>query len=245
MSVSHWPKAILLDLDDTILAFDSVSDASWMIALHRYSDRFAQTDVKAVFLAIKSSAREFWRDLERHRVGRLDLTAARGTIIGEALRHHDIVDDELVRLIAHEYDIERTRAIHPIPGALQTIQEMRDFGVKLALITNGEAKSQREKIERFELGKLFEAIFIEGECGFGKPDERVYREALSRLGAHPKDTWMVGDNWEWEVVAPQRLGIRGIWVNRNERPIPGDRAVQPFLMVKSLAELGHTAHESR
>jgi FMN phosphatase YigB (HAD superfamily) len=27
------------------------------------------------------------------------------------------------------------------------------------------------------------------------------------LGVGPHETWMVGDNLEWEIVAPQRLGI--------------------------------------
>jgi len=245
MTRLQWPKAILLDLDDTILAFDSVSDASWMVVLHRHSDRFATVGVQTTFQAIKLSARKFWRDPERHRIGRLDLTAARETIIGNALWHQGFQDDGLVRLMADEYDITRTQAIHPIPGAIETIHEMCKAGVKLALITNGQTKSQREKIERFELADFFDGIFIEGECGFGKPDERVYLEALSILNVRPEDAWMVGDNWEWEVAAPQQLGIRGIWVNSNERTIPGDGTIQPFLMVKSLAELGHTAHESR
>jgi FMN phosphatase YigB (HAD superfamily) len=31
------------------------------------------------------------------------------------------------------------------------------------------------------------------------------------LGVGPHETWMVGDNLEWEIVAPQRLGIYAIW----------------------------------
>jgi putative hydrolase of the HAD superfamily len=27
------------------------------------------------------------------------------------------------------------------------------------------------------------------------------------LGVGPDETWMVGDNLEWEIVAPQRLGF--------------------------------------
>jgi putative hydrolase of the HAD superfamily len=173
-------------------------------------------------------------------MGRLNLGAARETIVGNALRAHGIVDDELVRLIAQDYDIARTKAIHPISGAIETISDMRQSGVKLALLTNGEAKSQREKIKRFQLERLFDAIFIEGECGYGKPEERVYLDALSRLGVSPEETWMAGDNWEWEVVAPQRIGIKGIWVNANGRPVPEDGVIRPFLVVNSLVDLtGH------
>jgi FMN phosphatase YigB (HAD superfamily) len=30
---------------------------------------------------------------------------------------------------------------------------------------------------------------------------------MSVLGVEAHETWMVGDNLEWEVAAPQRLGI--------------------------------------
>ncbi|WP_293454912.1 HAD hydrolase-like protein [Phenylobacterium sp.] len=48
------------------------------------------------------------------------------------------------------------------------------------------------------------------EHGFGKPEERAYRHALQALDADPSEVWMVGDNLEWEVAAPQRLGIYSI-----------------------------------
>lgn len=234
---SVWPKGILLDLDDTILAFDSVADASWNTVLARYGNRFGTTSVESVLLFIKSSARQFWSDPRRHRKGRLNLMGARQVIIHDALQKVGIMDDELVRRIAVEYDQVRTEAIQPIPGAIEAIDDMRINGVKLALVTNGAAASQREKINRFGLSQLFDCILIEGECGYGKPDERAYVKALSDLNVSANDAWMVGDNWEWEVVAPQRLGIHGIWVNGEDRPIPANSGVKPFRVVRSLAEL--------
>jgi hypothetical protein len=35
--------------------------------------------------------------------------------------------------------------------------------------------------------------------------------AILRLSRPRRETWMVGDNPEWEIVAPQRLGIYAIW----------------------------------
>jgi putative hydrolase of the HAD superfamily len=63
----------------------------------------------------------------------------------------------------------------------------------------------------FALEQRFDDIQIEGEHGFGKPEERAYNHAMEVLGVGPDETWMVGDNLEWEIVAPQRLGIYAIW----------------------------------
>ena len=93
------------------------------------------------------------------------------------------------------------------------------------------------KIARFEIADLFDAILVEGELGFGKPDERVYRRALSALDVKPADAWMVGDNLEWDVAAPQKLGMSGVWVDARGRGLPNDSAVKPDYIVRSLADL--------
>ena len=43
------------------------------------------------------------------------------------------------------------------------------------------------------------------------------------LGVGPHETWMVGDNLEWEIVAPQRLGIYAIWHDGYDVGLPGVR----------------------
>ena len=73
---------------------------------------------------------------------------------------------------------------------------------------------QRAKIERFGLAPLFDAIVVEGEFGVGKPEPAVYAHALAALGVSAADAWMVGDNLEWDVVTPRRLGMKGIWIAR-------------------------------
>ena len=37
------------------------------------------------------------------------------------------------------------------------------------------------------------------------------------------EAWMVGDNYEWEVVAPQQLGMCGIWYDPFGAGVPGPR----------------------
>ena len=83
----------------------------------------------------------------------------------------------------------------------------------------------------------FDHIQIEGEHGFGKPEERAYLHAMQTLGVTASETWMIGDNLEWEVVAPQRLGIYAIWIDVHGDGLPADSTVKPDRIIRSLTEL--------
>ena len=45
---------------------------------------------------------------------------------------------------------------------------------------------------------------------------------------------MVGDNLEWEVVAPQRLGIFSVWYDGTAAGVPVSASACPDLVVTSL-----------
>jgi putative hydrolase of the HAD superfamily len=109
--------------------------------------------------------------------------------------------------------------------------------VRLALITNGSSATQRAKIARFDLAGFFDHIQIEGEVGFGKPEAQAYHHAMQALGAQAHETWMVGDHLDWEVRAPQALGLTCVWCDGFAQGLPADTTVRPDHIVVSLSEL--------
>src|SRR5262249_8711213 len=131
----------------------------------------------------------------------------------------------LASRMAQRFHAIREAEMCLFPGACETLDRLKEQGVRLALITNGAAEPQRAKIVRFALEHHFEHIQIEGEHGFGKPEARAYTHAMQVLGVGPAETWMVGDNLEWEVAAPQRLGIHAIWCDAYGVGLPADSPI--------------------
>jgi beta-phosphoglucomutase-like phosphatase (HAD superfamily) len=82
-----------------------------------------------------------------------------------------------------------------------------------------------------------DAILIERRTGFGKPDPRIYVQALRELGVNPTDAWMVGDHLEWDVAQPQKMGRRGIWVDVRGAGLPDATMIRPDRVLKRLSEL--------
>lgn len=232
------PRAILFDLDDTLL--DDTGDffRLWRDVALAGADRLERIiDGESLLEGIERVRSWYWSDPERHRVGRHDLRAATRAIVADAFSRLGLARVDVAHWIADEYRDRRDASLRLFPAAVETLERVRATGVRTALLTNGGAAGQRAKIERFDLARHFDRIFIEGEFGAGKPDPSVYRAALEGLEVAAGDTWMVGDNLEWDVAAPQRLGVRGIWVDRHGRGLPPDAPTRPDRIIRHVGEL--------
>ena len=235
--VTKLPKTILFDLDDTIIAFTEGAEPTWRTIAHQFADKLSGTRPAELLEALNNSRSSFWADPERHREGRMNLVTARRRITASALATLDCTEERLSMEMADTYDQLREESIRLFPGAIETLVRLTGKGIRLALVTNGSTDTQRAKIDRFNLAQYFEVILIEGEFGLGKPDERVYVEVLARLGVRPEDAWMVGDNLEWDVEQPQRLGLTAIWVDFADEGLPRHSTVTPDRTIRSISEL--------
>lgn len=234
------PRAILFDLDDTLIRAYAQPEEAWRRLLHIFSahlDAHDPATLEAVRVAIMDEARAFWSAPEAAARWRLDIPGARRLSVRRGLARLGRPDDALADRIADAFTEMRRSEYRLYPDAHATVDALRDAGVRLALVTNGAAATQREKIVRFELTHRFDHIQIEGEFGRGKPDLDVYRHALERLQVTPDEAWMVGDNYEWEVEAPQQLGMCGIWYDPFEAGVPAHARQQPTRIIRRLAEL--------
>jgi putative hydrolase of the HAD superfamily len=240
-AMTPLPRAILFDLDDTLISAYSRPEAAWQAVCTEFSDHIAPLAPAALASAVLATAHEFWADPRDHREWRLKLRLSRREIVRRAFRRlammgHALPDDVIERL-ADRFSDYRDEQMRLFPNAHEVVDAFRAAGVHLALVTNGAGVDQRAKITRFDLLRRFDHIQIEGEHDFGKPDERAYRHAMAVLGVTPRDTWMIGDNLDWEVRAPKALGIYTIWHDVMGAGLPAQLDVKPDRIIRALAEL--------
>jgi len=232
------PRAILFDLDDTILAAGRRQDVLRLIA-GEFAAALAPLRPDEVAERLDAALTAFWSDPERHKIARFGLAEARRQVFAEAFVATGAahMTTELAARLAAQFSAYRDRLTDFFPGARETIEALKARGVLLALVTNGDSITQRAKVERFSLAPLFDHIQIEGEHDFGKPDERAYLHAMSVLGVAAHETWMVGDHLEWEVAAPQKLGIFAIWHDGLGQGLPEGSTVRPDRVIRAISEL--------
>ena len=117
---------------------------------------------------------------------------------------------------------------------METLQKR---GTRLALLTNGEAREQRSKIERTGIQKFFNCCFVEGELGHGKPDRKIFELALNRLQVEPLQAWMIGDDLHNDIKGAQQSGIFAVWCDYKHQGLPVASAVKPDRSIHNLIEL--------
>ncbi len=101
------------------------------------------------------------------------------------------------------------------------------------IISNGDPRSQREKIETVGLTGRFEPVLVSGDIGVHKPDARVFKEACRLARVAPGECVYVGDRLEADALGASRAGLVGVWLDRK-----GDGgAPEGVLEIRTLAEL--------
>jgi len=230
-------KSLLLDLDDTLLDYSSGVDDCWAAAC-TLGGADGGIEAQALIAAVAARRRSFWDDPEHNRRERVHMLGAWTKIVAQALETLGRPDPARATTIATEFARRRRDRMQLFPDALTGLSAWRAAGIGLGLVTNGDASQQRDKIARHGLASYFAVIVIEGEFGAGKPDAAVYRHALRALGARAEDTCMVGDDLDFDVAGAQRLGVRGVWIDRAGAGLPARCAVRPDRIIRSLSELG-------
>jgi HAD superfamily hydrolase (TIGR01509 family) len=109
----------------------------------------------------------------------------------------------------------------PLDGVVDALQILRGAGLSLACVSDWDVGVGRQ-LEWAGLGSFLDVVVSSAEIGAKKPDPRVFRTALDRLGVAPDRALHIGDGegdrngaraaglaFEPAPVAtlPQRLGL--------------------------------------
>lgn len=122
-------KAILFDMDDTILAYDAVAEQVWQDVCRRFAPCIAGLRADTLYATVKEMRTWFSSDPARHRRLRLNLEWGRRQVVSLSFDRLGIQAPELANELADSYNIERERALsfYPELSRLYTIFARTNF----------------------------------------------------------------------------------------------------------------------
>lgn len=124
--------------------------------------------------------------------------------------------------------------VRPVPGTREMLEELRDVGLRLAVISNADGHVA-EYLANAGLADVFELIIDSALEGVEKPDPAIFRTALERLDLAAGEVVYVGDTWPVDVVGARNAGIRPVYLAEAGRPIHD--ATDDVIRIHSILEL--------
>ncbi|MDQ5821286.1 MAG: HAD-IA family hydrolase [Actinomycetota bacterium] len=94
-----------------------------------------------------------------------------------------------------------------IDGVEGALRELRSLGLVLAVVSNWDG-GLAEHLERARLGHWFAEVVTAAAEGVAKPDPRLYRIALERLGVDPSRALHVGDEPVYDEDGARAAGMQ-------------------------------------
>lgn len=98
------------------------------------------------------------------------------------------------------------------------VRKVRGQGLKTAVVTNNVKEFGTKWRALLPLDELFDVVVDSSEEGMRKPDPRIYRLALQRLGDIAPERAVFLDDAPGNVAAAERLGITAITVGADHLP---------------------------
>jgi HAD superfamily hydrolase (TIGR01509 family) len=121
------------------------------------------------------------------------------------------------------------------PEVAAGLRRLREDGWRLGIVTNGETRMQRAKIDRAGVGDYVDMVLDSEAAGFAKPDPRIFELAAGKLGVElTPDGWMVGDMLDKDIEGGNAAGLRTVWLPHG-RALPAD-AAQPEHVCATMAD---------
>lgn len=124
------------------------------------------------------------------------------------------IDENEVRAIVKIFN-EHNEKLKPYSDVIPTLQELKKRRYQLGIITDGDVKRQKRKIESLGLKHFFDVIIYSKKIN-PKPSSSPYLKALEELGIKPSDAFYVADNPLVDFEGAKKIGMATVRILRGE-----------------------------
>ena len=135
----------------------------------------------------------------------------------------DISQEETCSLLYEYHKISRGY-VRLYPGVVETLALLEN---KYSLSVASYTQECFTKFELKELGidKFFSHFIYTSNVGLHKTSLKFYEYCLKVVERKAEDCIMIGDNYDVDVVIPQKLGIKAVWI---KNPLTAPQYVHLF-----------------
>lgn len=220
-------KHIFFDLDHTLWDFDKNSALTFdkIFKLNK-----VEIDI-ANFLNIYEPVNlNYWRLYRNSEINQNELRYGRLRDTFNAMAFK--AEDSLIHQLSEDYITHLTTFDHLFDNAIDILNYLQN-NYQLHIITNGFSEAQQRKLQISNISHYFKTVTDAEMAGVKKPNPLIFKHALQLANADPKESLMIGDSYEADVLGAMEVGYDAIFFNyRNEITEPHIKFVTQLMELK-------------
>ena len=137
--------------------------------------------------------------------------------IADYLKDKRIYSEELYRECCKIYDRVKLESITLYPSIKEVLENLKQKGVKLAVVTDAENGHAISRLKKVSLEKYFDVVISADMTGKRKPEPDSLLLALKKLGVKAEEAVIVGDSLRRDIEAGRRLRMLTIYAAYGDR----------------------------
>lgn len=188
-------KAILFDLDNTLIDFMAMKQKSCQAAMTAMIKAGLKINkkkgIKLLFQLYEKYGIEYQLIFEKF------LQKVLGKVDYKILTHG-----------IYAYRLEEENTIQPYPGTISTLKALKKKGLKLAIISDAPRIKAWNRLVIIKIDNFFDLILTAGDVRKQKTSITPFHVALKRLKIKPEESIMIGDRVSRDIKNAKKLGIK-------------------------------------
>lgn len=202
-------KGLLVDLDNTIYAYEPCHKAG-LLSAYRYYKKHVESVSYEVFIHLyKQAQQKVKKRIPTHAASHSRLLYFQNMLEVKHVSQFVLHTSKLEELYWKAFS---SRMVHNAP-LMSFLKQCKKKGLHICLITDLTATLQFSKIRKLGLEKLVDCVVTSEEAGADKPNKKVFFLALEKLGLKAQDVIMIGDDIKKDIEGATRCGIKAYVVS--------------------------------
>lgn len=136
--------------------------------------------------------------------------------------------------VARAYEDPDPTAVEFLPGAEEAL-ELLGATHDLALVTNGDRKTQTAKLATLDIEEHFGAMTFASSDRPVKPDPDPFDRTLSELDISAEEAVHVGNSLRADVAGAHAAGVQSVWLEQSDADSIADH--EPHHTISSMHDL--------
>ncbi len=219
-------KAVLMDVDDTLLDFNECARENIRTCFRKNGLEYSDL-IFDFFLARNI---RLWKQIED---GLLTIDELHRTRWAGIFR--DLGIDADGPSFEQDFILGLQETSVPVIGAHE-IMEYLHMRYRIYVVSNASNKQQTKRLEKAGLMQYVNGMFGSIDIGINKPAQRYFDHCFSHMdGIRPADTVIIGDSLNADIKGGAEYGLHTIWFNL--RNADSSLSFVPDFTVYSLPEI--------